>query len=435
MKPLLIALLFFGISTAAAQTELTLGLGEQITLTVKSQDRIWIQDRNILTAEGQGHRLQIRGRQEGQTTIKIGPELYSVQVLHPSKKAAFSALQSQLKNHLGLKANLSEGDLLIQGHLYRLQDWVRLAEFMQGKNLSYQMRAHMTVARQQEAQAYFEQLLQKAKLPPQTLIFEPSLEVRVSASDLAFKKYVKLLTSYGIQVLRDESSLDIAPTIKVQITVAEIRKNLAMKYGLQWPEAYSARLLPTGGFSQDELPFNLRAMEQKGLGKILASPNILCRSGKEAEFLAGGEFPIKIMNYKIQDIVWKRYGILLRVKPKADAAGRMSLSIETEVSTMDKATAVGDIPGILTNRVSSHFDLTRPQTIALSGLIKNEDAKGHEGLPFLSRLPILGALFSSNDFLENRTELVIFVRPSIVHEGDEHEESPQHLKAYQGGIQ
>jgi pilus assembly protein CpaC len=218
--------------------------------------------------------------------------------------------------------------------------------------------------------------------------------------------------------VRDEQSLDIAPTIKVEITVAEIKRNLSLKYGLRWPSGYSAKILKTGETELDDLPFNLTALESQGYGKILASPNILCRSGKEAEFLAGGEFPIKIMNFKTQDVVWKRYGILLRVKPRADSAGRISLSIETEVTTLDDAHKVDDIPGLLTNRVSSHFDLTRPQTIALSGLIKREEGNSSEGAPFLSRIPVLGALFSSKDFRENRSELVIFVRPVILSEDE-----------------
>jgi pilus assembly protein CpaC len=94
----------------------------------------------------------------------------------------------------------------------------------------------------------------------------------------------------------------------------------------------------------------------------------------------------------------------------------MSIAIETEVSTLDKANAVDGVPGILTNRVSSHFDLTKPQTIALSGLLKNEDSKKVDGLPGLAQLPIIGPLFGSKEFADNRTELVIFVRPSIMQE-------------------
>lgn len=424
MKALLFTLLLA--PSAFAQEPLILSLGESQNLTTAPQDSIWIQDKEILTAEGQGRTLQIRGRREGSTVLKTGSRLYEVQVVHPAKKSSLNDLQKQLQKFVGLNALITEGDLIVNGQLYRLQDWITLSNYIQSKSLRYQMRAQLSLDLQHRAQAHFAGLFKSAALPPQTVLFNDGAEVRLAVPDLSYKKYQRLLTPYGVQVVRDDTILDVAPTVKVQITIAEIKRDTSIKYGLRWPAGYSARLLPNGDFERDELAFNLSALEGRGLAKVLASPNILCRSGKEAEFLAGGEFPIKIMNYKIQDIVWKRYGILLRVKPKADAAGRMSLSIETEVSTLDPSRAVDDIPGILTNRVSSHFDLTAPRTIALSGLLKSEDSRNSEGLPFLSRLPILGPLFSSRDFKENRSELVIFVRPSILGD-DESNTSPTHL--------
>lgn len=425
MKTLLLSLLFA--VPALAQENLTLGLGENQTLRVPPAASIWIQDKDILTAEGHGHSVQIRGRREGSTVLKAGPQLYTIQVVHPAKKSSLRELQKRLEGTVGLKALIADGDLIVEGHLYRLQDWVSLSSYIHDKGLRYQMRAHLSQDLQRQTQGHFKQLFKAAALPPQTVLFDGGAEVRIAAPDLAYKKYQRLLAPYGVQVIRDDSILEVAPTIKVQITVAEIKRDTSLKYGLRWPAGYSAKLMPDDTFQREELTFNLSALEGRGLAKILASPNILCRSGKEAEFLAGGEFPIKIMNYKVQDIVWKRYGILLRVKPRADAAGRMSLSIETEVSTLDASRSVDDIPGILTNRVSSHFDLTSPRTIALSGLLKNEDSQNSEGLPWLSRLPILGALFSSRDFKENRSELVIFVRPSILTE-EETDSAPVHLR-------
>ncbi|WII73144.1 pilus assembly protein [Bdellovibrio sp. 22V] len=422
-------LLFFLTIPAFAQPKkLLLALGDSRRITVSGNSSVWIQDRDILKAEGAGSSLVIRGLREGTTLIKTGSDTFYVQVVHPTKTNAFAAFEAHVKNIVGLQATLAEGDLLISGQLYRFQDWLKLRSLALDHTVTYQMRAMLAPAVKAAAERYFENLFERTKLPPQTVLFEPHAEVRVNANEVLVKRYQKILAPFGIHVLRDETSLDIAPTIKVQITVAEIRKDFSLKYGLRWPSSYSAQVLQNGEVEGSNLPFDLTALEGNGTAKILASPNILCRSGKEAEFLAGGEFPIKIMNYKIQDIVWKRYGILLRVKPKADSAGRISLSIDTEVSTLDKSTAVDDIPGVLTNRVSSHFDLSKPKTIALSGLLKNEDSDKSEGLPFLSRLPILGPLFSSKDFRENRTELVIFVRPTILKDGEESSENPTHLK-------
>lgn len=412
----------------------SLAYSKQLILTLGQQHKqallrgpVWIEDKKLLQAEAIGSTLVLKALKEGATNIKIDEVLYHVQILHPQKKTAMIELERSLKEILGLKISVENGDLYVSGNLYRFSDWLRLSQGMKTVPASYKMKAHLTASAQKEAQNFFSELFKNSKVPPQTLIFSPSVEIRVSSTDLYQRKYELLLQPFGIQVIKDASSIEIAPTIKVEITVAEIKRDLSLKYGLRWPSAYSAKIINTGETIFDELPFNLAALEGQGLGKVLASPNIICRSGKEAEFLAGGEFPIKIMNYKMQDIVWKRYGILLRVKPLADAAGRISLSIETEVSTVDESRKVDDVPGILTNRVSSHFDLTKPQTIALSGLIKSEDSKSSEGLPLLSRLPILGPLFSSKDFKENRSELVIFVRPSLLDE-NESPSSPRHLR-------
>lgn len=422
------ALLFFltlSLSLPALAEVLTLHLGQSQNVPLSGSSNVWIQDRQVVSGEASGAGLKIKGLREGISLVRVGGKSYRVQVIHPDKASALGELEKHVKTRVGLYVQLDRSRLLVGGRLYRWADWEKLASLLRDTDVSYVMKAQLNENLQTEAQAFFGKLLEKAKLPPQTLIFDPEPEVRVKGTALAISRYEQLLRPYGIQVTKDETSLELEPTIKVEITVAEIKRKAAMQYGIKWPPGYSATVYPDGLIEKSELPFTLNALEENGLGKVLASPNILCRSGKEAEFLAGGEFPIKILNYKAQDVIWKRYGILLRVKPRADAAGRLSISLETEVSTLDKANGVDGIPGVLTNRVSSHFDLTKPQTIALSGLLKNEEGNSSTGLPLLSRLPIIGALFSSKDFQENRSELVIFVRPSILKEGDK--SSPAHL--------
>ena len=95
------------------------------------------------------------------------------------------------------------------------------------------------------------------------------------------------------------------------------------------------------------------------------------------------------------DVVWKQHGVLLAVKPEADFQGAISLEVETEVSLLDWANAVEGIPALKSNTVKSHFDLPGKRTIALSGLLRQEQNETKEGLPFLTGIPILGALFRS----------------------------------------
>ena len=118
--------------------------------------------------------------------------------------------------------------------------------------------------------------------------------------------------------------------------------------------------------------------------------------------------------------------MLLNVHPEADFQGAISLEIETEVSMLDMANAVEGIPALKSNTVKSHFDLPGRRTIALSGLLREELGNNADGLPYLTSIPILGRLFSSQKFLHRRSELVIFVTPEIyVPEADEKIEMPK----------
>jgi Flp pilus assembly protein, secretin CpaC len=405
----------------AQEQEMILSLGENRSVPYRGGGGVWIQDSKILKAIPGGSGIVLKAMKEGKTSLKMGANYFAVQVIHPGKLTNFKDLKVEVDRIVGLKIDVLDGDLVVTGRLYQMKSWIALAQSIESQGLNYQMRAEMSESVKRDAEKYFRMRLDEAKLPPQSVIFSDHAEVRVAGNEALFNKYVKIFTPFGVAVLKDAQALDIAPTVKVQITVAEVRRNLTDKWGIQTGGSYSATLLSDGKWQADEFKVQAFALEELGKARILASPNIICRSGKEAEFMAGGEIPIQIVRYRTSDVVWKSYGIRLKVKPTADSSGRMSISIDTEISTLDKSTGIADVPGILTNHVSSHFDLTRPQTIALSGLLKNEEGRGHNGLPFLSRLPILGGLFSSQEYADNKTELVIFVRPSILKEGEEEE--------------
>jgi pilus assembly protein CpaC len=101
------------------------------------------------------------------------------------------------------------------------------------------------------------------------------------------------------------------------------------------------------------------------------------------------------------------------VRPKADFQGTISVELETEVSLIDMANAVEGVPAIKKSSVKSHFDLPGKRTIALSGLLRKELGESSEGLPLLSQIPVLGRLFSSKNYLNHRSEMVVFVTPEI----------------------
>ncbi len=420
------------VSFAAQKTSVVLSIGQMHRLPHPPNDRIWVENGKPLEIDTKAGFVTLTGKSEGHTAVQVGKTSYRFEVVVPTKKELLIQFESRMPSILGLKTKIFRHQVTVTGKLFRWEDWLALAEISKNLEVPYHMSAEIPPSIKAKVAKHLTEEIEQAGLPPVSIEFSKPLLVRLSVSDPIFEKYQQVLSPFGVRLEKDAEAISIAPVVKVEITVAEVRRDLKRTYGIQWPQTYAATLLTDGQKQFEHLIFTANALETQGQGKILASPSLLCRSGKEAEFLAGGEFPIKIMNLKMQDVIWKKYGVQLKVRPKADISGRMSIGLDIEVSTIDDSRTVDGVPGILTNKISSQFDLARSQTIALSGLIKNENGKSSQGLPLLSNIPVLGALFSSKDFRENRTELVIFVRPSVISESKNNLPHPGHLGEVEG---
>ncbi len=397
---------------------LILGVGSSRDLKIPVSAHVTISNGQVLKAADLGHSIRLTGRKKGQTTVKIGDNESTVQVLSAPAYVLYKTLQLRIKDMRGLQLDVQGDDIRIKGRLLRFSDWRTLAREASA-NASFTFNAEMSESLVQEAQAYFNHMILSANLPLPALRIMPALvSLALEQKDLN-ARFEKILGPYGFTIEKNSSVIEMAPIVRVQISITELRKNARTVLGVQWPESYQAQVLPVANFpgqTGNPLTLQLNALEQTGQARILASPNILCRSGNEASFLAGGEFPIKLMNFKTQDVIWKKYGVLMNIKPKADFSGRMSIGISTEVSTIDPSQTVDGIPALLTNRIESYFDLLKSRTIILSGLLKKESSDAMSGLPGLAKIPILGALFSSDEFREHQTELVVFVTPEVIHE-------------------
>lgn len=377
---------------------------------LKKSGSVWVEDGSVIKIISAGASLTLQGLKSGTSRMQVGQEEFTIQVLELSDFRAYKKLFPQIPKYLGLWSQIENGRFVIHGNLLSWEDWLSLHNTCEVENCSYELQAHINPSLQLRAKKEIANLLKQKHLPMPLIHWGQKPIASMNAKNGFFTALQKQLGTWGIRLENDNQGLNIEPLVRVQIHLAEVKRDFFRQYGLQWNSTYQSQFLN----KELSKELTLLALENQGQGRILASPNLLCRSGQEAEFLAGGEFPIKILTPHVQDVIWKKYGVLLKIKPKADLSGSMSISIETEVSTIDDSRKVDGIPGLLTHRVQSHFDLSEPRTIALSGLIKQESGKSTSGLPGLSSIPILGALFGSRDFRENRSELVILVRPEIV---------------------
>ena len=166
----------------------------------------------------------------------------------------------------------------------------------------------------------------------------------------------------------------------------------------------------------------LRMLQTQGAVRGLAEPNIIAMDGQEASFLAGGEFPIPVVQTDGArtgvSVVFKEYGVRLTFKPTVIDEDHIRLELMPEVSTIDYSTGVKFdgflIPGLSTRRAKTGVELRDGQSFALAGLLDNRETKSISEVPFLSQIPVLGNLFKSKSFQKNETELMFIVTAQIV---------------------
>jgi pilus assembly protein CpaC len=188
-----------------------------------------------------------------------------------------------------------------------------------------------------------------------------------------------------------------------------------------------------------ELSATLQAMEQAGVIHTLAEPNLTAISGESATFVAGGEFPV-LNGFSCSaattvsttqtcqpSIDFKKFGVSLNFTPIVLSAGRISLKVMTEVSDLSSNNSIQivepgttpqvtvTVPSIRTRRAETTVEIPSGGSLAMAGMIQNSTKQNINGLPGLMELPILGPLFKSRDYINQQTELMVFVTPYVVH--------------------
>ncbi|MFP5518574.1 MAG: hypothetical protein ACLGGX_01620 [Bdellovibrionia bacterium] len=424
MKKLIFILILIAFPQIVYSQDVLLPLGGSKLFAVKGAGRIWIADRKVISGSKFSNQLFIKSRKIGSSDLVIGKERYRVHVMQPEQLEKFSTVQQWCQKRLDLRADLKDGLIRIVGKLHSFEQWKELQQMLAPEPWIF--AASMPEITKRKLLSAIKEQLENHNLSFIFIQTQGDWRVHLNNKDSNLALYKSILPGYGIRIFEEKNAITSEPLIRVKVTVAEIKREFTQKYGIVWPSSLQAQVLPnTIRGSSESLDISALAIENSGVGKVLASPNLLVKSGEEAEFNAGGEFPIKVLHHRIETVEWKKYGIHLKIKPRSDSAGRMQIEIDTRVSNVDFSKEINDIPALTHHNVKSHFTLNKSATVVLSGLIRNEDAKTLQGIPLLNRIPVLGALFGSQDFKENRSELVIFVKPEIVYE--QFENSNEHL--------
>ncbi len=233
--------------------------------------------------------------------------------------------------------------------------------------------------------------------------------------------------------------------VMLKVTIAEVSRTLMREVGVNMQAGNGSdfafatgrdfinetanTLIPGSGFSTgflrvlDVLGLDVESAvdlnERNGLITVLAEPNLTALSGETASFLAGGEFPIPVaQSLGTVTIEYKEYGVGLAFTPYVLEDGRISMRVRPEVSELSSAGSIEfngfEVPSLTTRRAETTVELGSGQSFMIAGLLRNTGNNTIDKTPFLGSLPIIGALFRSNSFRREETELVIVVTPYLV---------------------
>ncbi|MBV8464656.1 MAG: pilus assembly protein N-terminal domain-containing protein [Burkholderiales bacterium] len=162
----------------------------------------------------------------------------------------------------------------------------------------------------------------------------------------------------------------------------------------------------------------LKLGSDTGDTRVLATPELVARSGGKADMNVGGEVPIPMAGaFGSTSVIFKPYGVLFSIEPQVSQDNIISAKISTEVSQIDNSVSVGGIPGFLTRKTAAEISIKPGEVVALAGLLNDQLSNSISSVPGLGNLPILGRLFRSDDFIHNKTDLVVLLEPEIVTPG------------------
>ena len=233
--------------------------------------------------------------------------------------------------------------------------------------------------------------------------------------------------------------VDAPNQVNLRVRVAEVSKGIDKQLGFNWsilgaigsfslglatnnPFATGVTqqtLSPAFGLGNFDFNTVVDALEEEGLIKILAEPNLTAVSGETASFLAGGEFPILVPDSDGRvTIEFKKFGVSLAFTPTVIGEAQISMHVRPEVSQLSNENAVTlnnfSVPSLITRRAETTVELGSGQTFAIAGLLQNNVTHDVSKVPGLGDIPVLGGLFRSDRFQRDESELVIIVTPYLV---------------------
>jgi len=275
-------------------------------------------------------------------------------------------------------------------------------------------------------------------------IFDVSLIINETANKIVLDgsipedkkdRFDEIIDEYSDFVIVSAEEKKQDQSVQLDMQVTELNETLTKTLGVDWTldsVSYTEALpsfdgsvgdyLKIGDFSRSSgaIVATVNMLIEEGKARVLSKPRLVVMSGESASFLVGGEIPIKTVSTSEGDIVqesvsFKSYGIGMTITPTV-VKGKVDIIFNSEISAVDLTTigAVSDDVAFTTKTVSTHVMLNDGETTVIAGLIKKDEANNVSRVPFLSTVPVLGALFRSRTMPLKENEVVISLTPKIL---------------------
>ena len=272
----------------------------------------------------------------------------------------------------------------------------------------------------------------------------------VDSADMA-DEYVRIATAaVGSNAAKVINRIRIASPsqVNIRVKIAEVSRDINKRLGFNWellgqatsnwalgfavgndivrsagafvfPADGASHVVSSAANSSVSVDTVLDLLDTEGLITVLAEPNLTAMSGETASFLAGGEFPIPVaQNGGVTTITYRQFGVSLSFTPTILGGNRINLKIRPEVSQLNSAGSIQangfSIPSITTRRADTTVELGSGQSFAIAGLLQNQTNQNLSDVPGMKEIPVLGALFRSDAFRRQESELMIVVTPYVV---------------------
>jgi pilus assembly protein CpaC len=233
-----------------------------------------------------------------------------------------------------------------------------------------------------------------------------------------------------LNLIKEQKQEDL---IQVDMQIVEINSSMEKNLGIDWTTTsatYPETLPPMNGHIDNffkignfqrttALSATVNALLQEGKARLISKPRLVVLNGKQASFLVGGEIPVSTTSQNgtstVANTTYSQYGVNVSVTPTI-REGKIDVMLNVDIRDIDKSNSANGNVAFVTRTATTDLFMDNKQTVALAGLIKVQDSLTTNGLPFLSKIPVLGALFrnSSNGGGDTSTEMVIILTPTVL---------------------